>query len=129
MSPAESEEKFQIALTEWNLTKSNKSWKQMFSCVVNCCQNICRKRLANKGLSAERINDTAMDAAIYCMDCIKRLGHQPKKLSSYCWLRCTKEILSPQLQWSDKHMSVFSDYLAESEKEIENKIVGDYRNE
>lgn len=118
----ENEQKFQEAMQKWLETKSKASWDTMFLCVLKCCQNICRKRLANKGLSAERINDTALDACCYCMEMIQKKGHKPDKLSSYCYLRCTCYILDKKQQFYDKSINVMSDFSEETEDFLINSI-------
>lgn len=93
----------------------------MWERIYDCCFNICKRRLSNKGLSPERIQDTALDSACYCMDVIKRLDKRPRKLSAFCWSYCTFYILKPQTKFEDMNIRRMSDYSMETEEVILNR--------
>lgn len=125
----EKEEAFQLAMSNWeketNPLLKKKYWDEMYERIIDCCANICKKRLANKGLTAERIQETWLDSANYAMDCITRLGNRPRKLSSYCYSYVTCYILKPQLKYEDMHIRTFSEYDEETEEVLLNKAVED----
>lgn len=109
IDPKEQEVMFQSALTHWKINKDKKSWDDMFMRAYECCKAIIKKRAY--GIQIPELEGKALDAATYCMDLINR-GNYPAKLSSMCYLHCSKFMYSDKLKRSEREvqLSALQDY-------------------
>ena len=115
----EREEEFQTALKEWTETRSKNSWDVMFFHILDCCTNILKKKAV--GIRLKELDETALEAALYCMHLIRDNGARPEKLSSWCYLPVKRYLYSERKKLADK-MIMFSDIQNE---ELSNNSIGD----
>lgn len=90
---------------KWNsLIQSYPSTRdECFLMVYDACLNIAKSMC--KGVRNTHLDEDALDAAMYCIDCMDRLGHRPRKLSSYCYLRVKKFVYSQRRIREDREVS------------------------
>lgn len=74
-----------------------------FLMLYDACRNIAKTLC--KGIRNTNLEDDALDAAMYCIECMDRLGHRPEKLSSYCYLRVKKFLYLPSRIRADRELS------------------------
>ena len=94
---------------KWNalVAKYPATRDECFLMVYEACKNIAKTMC--KGVRNTHLDEDALDATMYCIDCMDRLGHRPEKLSSYCYLRVKKFIYSPKRIREDREVS-WEDY-------------------
>lgn len=109
IDPKVQETMFQSALTHWKDYKDKKSWDDMFMRAYECCKAIIKKRAY--GICIPELESKALDAATYCMDLINR-GNYPAKLSSMCYLHCSKFMYNEKLKRAEREvqLSALQDY-------------------
>lgn len=91
----EAETTFQKEMSLWeaNGCRKDDHWNNMCILIFNCCSNIA-KRIC--GRFRDEVEDIANSGTYYCIDCIDRLGHRPKALSAYCYLRTSRFLTDPK---------------------------------
>lgn len=101
----ENEKNFQKLLLEYSNNSSDEIWKKMYLCVYYACLNICKSIFQKRNviIDNEDMIGFATDSSTYCMKFIKK-GVKPRKLSSYCYLRCRYFIDHPKRVWYDKNV-------------------------
>ena len=105
----QNEEEFQSAWENyWHQKTSERElkaeWDKMFFSVLFACENICKSICTRRNIIIQDLDEVAMDSTIYVMKFIKK-GVRPKKLSSYCYLRCRYILDAPKKVWYEQHIT------------------------
>lgn len=98
-------EEKQIVDNKWSALVANypTTRDECFLMVYEACKNIAKTLC--RGIRNTNLEDDALDAAMYCIECMDRLGHRPEKLSSYCYLRVKKFLYLPSRIRADRELS------------------------
>lgn len=102
------EEEYQRAIDEYRRTKSKESWELLWRYVMDCCHNICAKKLIGVRIDPDTFEDRVMDSAAYTMRRIRE-GLNPRKLSSYCYLVCVGRLYGQKALFEDRCIVYASD--------------------
>lgn len=93
----------------------------MWYCVFRCCNNIFKSYFKKKGviIEDEKLLEYTTDGAAYCMKFILNKGVRPTRLSSYCYLRCLREITNPKNKWYEMNVVQFPEDKYKEGKDME----------
>lgn len=132
----ENESSFQEAWDNyWHTDKTRHSdtfYKQqmdkMWLCVYITCANLCKKIYKERSIIVDDLDDVILDSTEYTMRFLtgKNKGkklYRPKKLGTFCYLRCRHIIDDPKRIWYDKFVCLMPE---DNYKEIDMEIEGDY---
>lgn len=113
----ENERIFQQALDNYWHTDTTKHSDKYYSdqletiwlCVYTACTCICKSIYKQRGVIVEDLDEVVMDATEYTMRFLlgENKGHKlyvPKKLGTFCFLRCRYVIDAPKRKWEDTHV-------------------------
>ena len=108
------EELFQKAYDEHDV-------ETMWFCVFRCCHNIFKSYFKKRGviIENEKLLEYTTDGCLYVMKFVLTKGVRPSKLSSYCFLRCIREITNPRNKWYDMHVVQFPEDKYKEGKDME----------
>ncbi len=114
---AENERLFHQAIDNYWHTDTTKHSDKYYSdqletiwfCVYNACACICKSIYKQRGIIVEDLGEVVLDATEYVMRFLlgENKGHKlyiPKKLGTFCFLRCRYVIDAPKRKWEDTHI-------------------------
>lgn len=93
----------------------------MWFTVFRCCHNIFKSYFKKRGviIEDEKLLEYTTDGCAYCMKFILTKGVRPSKLSSYCYLRCLREITNPRNKWYEMNVVQFPEDNYKKGKDME----------
>ena len=109
---------FWDCLERYNVSGDKKSWDTMFQIVIDLCTNISKSMCC--GCYNPWFYDRSMDAAVYCMQLLKR-GQGPEYLYTWCRYSVLRSLYADKVKREDRNvqLSVYKEEIEYNESSTE----------